>query len=66
MKEKTILTIIEDNWFGEDHWKITSVFEEDESLTIYKIHRLMKQACISMGYSSELVEEAFGETVYDD
>lgn len=66
MKEKTILTIIEDNWFDEDHWKITSVFEEDESLTINKVHNLMKQACLNMGYSPAVVEEVFGETIYDD
>lgn len=66
MNERTILTIIGENWFDEDYWKTTSVFEEDKSLTIYKVHGLMKQACISMGYSSELVEEVFGETIYDD
>ena len=66
MEERTILTIIEENWLAEDHWKATSVFEEDKSLTIYKVHSLMKKACISMGYSSELVEEIFGETIYDD
>lgn len=66
MDERTVLTIIGENWLGGDHWKTTSVFEEDKNLTIYKIHSLMKQACVSMGYSSELVEEVFGETIYDN
>lgn len=66
MDERTVLTITEENWYDEDHWKTTLIFEEGESLTIYKIHNLMKKACVSMGYSSELVEEVFGETIYDD
>ena len=66
MDERTILTIISEDYYCDECTKNTFIFEStDSSLTIWRIHGLMKKACMGMGYSAELVEEVFGETVYD-
>lgn len=66
MGEKTVITIIEESWFEDEYDKSTFVFEKDKALSIWRVHDLMKKACLAMGYSAERIEEVFGETIYDD
>ena len=38
----------------------------DPDASIWKIHELCKRFCLAMGFAEETVENAFGETVFDD
>lgn len=54
---------------NRNHWAedIKASFEvPEDSYTIASYHRFCKRFGIAMGYSPELVEEYFGETVYED
>lgn len=52
-----------DNQHGET-LKMTYSIDPDES--IWKIHELCKRFCLAMGFSESVVDNAFGETVFDD
>lgn len=65
MTEKSILTIINEDYYDDECDKVTCIYEKDETLNIYTVHRMMKKACLSMGYNAELVEKVFGEDIYD-
>ncbi len=52
-----------DNQFGET---LKMTYSIDPDASIWKIHDLCKRFCLAMGFAEKTVEEAFGETAFDD
>lgn len=45
---------------------ISLSFDIEKGPSIYKFHRMCKQFAAACGYTEKSIEEAFGETVYEE
>ena len=49
-----------------DGESISLSFDVNEGPSIYKFHRMCKKFAATCGYAEKSIEEAFGETVYEE